>query len=199
MRTARTSKIRTAILILAAIILVFAFTGCRSGQDTCYYAYFGDCAYAMIYSPEEGAMYFIDLPLEQILRWGKESGLDSIPMAMRNYVGLKDSGFLLGNADSLSVLRDLLDALGSEDESQPSGRKRVETLVAKATVLNAKPLSDRIIQLCGQDAESLMKLLSEKNPQCVCYDAHSMFNSDDLNFSQRYFTQWLEQVLGGNT
>ena len=153
----------------------------------------------MIYSPEEGAMYFIDLPLEQILRWGKESGLDSIPMAMRNYVGLKDSGFLLGNTDSLSVLRDLLDALGSEDESQPSGRKRVETLVAKATVLNAKPLSDRIIQLCGQDAESLMKLLSEKNPQCVCYDAHSMFNSDDLNFSQRYFTQWLEQVLGGNT
>lgn len=199
MRTARTSRIKKVIPILAAVLLAVVLTGCRAGRDTCYYAYFGDCAYAMIYSPEESVMYFIDLPLEQILRWGKESGLDSIPMAMRNYVGLKDSGFLLGSTDSLAVLRDVLDALGSEDESLPSGKKRVGTLVAKAAVLNTKPLSDRIIQLCGQDAESLMKLLSEKKPQCVCYDAHSMFNSDDLNFSQRYFTQWLEQVLGGNT
>lgn len=199
MRTARTSRTVIAITILIAVLMVLALTGCRSGQNTCYYAYFGDCAFAMIYSPAEDCLYCIDLPLEQILRWGKESGLDSIPMAMRNYVGLKDSGFLLGTSDSLAVLRDMLDALGSESADQPSEVKRIGTMVAKATVLNRKPLSDKIIQLCGQDAESLMKLLSDKDPQCLCYDAHSMFNTDDLNFSQRYFSQWLEQVLGGNT
>ena len=41
-------------------------------------------------------------------------------------------------------------------------------------------------------------LIAEKNPSCKCYDAQSIFNTDDLNFSQRYFTQWLEQVLGGD-
>lgn len=199
MRTVRTSRIRKVISILIAVLLAFALTGCRSGQNTCYYAYFSDCAFAMIYSPGKDCLYCIDLPLEQILRWGKESGLDSIPMAMRNYVGLKDSGFLLGTSDSLAVLRDILDALGSESSAPVSETKRVQTLVSKVTVLNRKPLSDKIIQLCGQDAEGLMKILSDKNPQCVCYDAHSMFNTDDLNFSQRYFTQWLEQVLGGNT
>jgi len=198
MRTARTG-VRTAIIILISFVLILTLAGCRSGQDTCYYAYFGDCAYAMIYSPDDDSFYCIELPLEQILRWGKESGLDSIPMAMRNYVGLKDSGFLLGTSDSLAVLRDMLDALGSESDVQPSSRKRVETMVAKSAVISRKPLSDRIIQLCGQDVEALMKLLSGKDPQCLCYDAHSMFNTDDLNFSQRYFTQWLEQVLGGNT
>ena len=45
--------------------------------------------------------------------------------------------------------------------------------------------------------KSLLKLLSDKNPSCRCYDAQSIFNTDDLNFSQRYFSQWLEQVLGG--
>ena len=198
MRTART-KVRTATTILIAVLMVLALTGCRSAQNTCYYAYFGECAYALIYSPEDDCLFCIQLPLEHILRWGKESGLDSIPMAMRNYVGLKDSGFLLGTTDSLAVLRDMLDALGSESEVQPSGIKRVETMVAKSAVLSRKPLSDRMIQLCGQDVEGLMKLLSGKDPQCLCYDAHSMFNTDDLNFSQRYFTEWLEQVLGGNT
>lgn len=190
---------RTLITILIAVLMVLALTGCSSGQNTCYYAYFGDCAYALIFSPDGGRLYCMELPLEQILRWGKESGLDSIPMAMRNYVGLKDSGFLLGTTDSLAVLRDMLDAMGSESDEQPSGMKRVETMVSKATVLCRKPLCDKLIQLCGQDVESLLKLLSAKNPQFVCYDAHSMFNTDDLNFSQRYFTQWLEQVLGGNT
>ena len=71
-------------------------------------------------------------------------------------------------------------------------------MVDKASQLSRKPISDRISQLCGQDSEQLFALLAEHNPTCESYDAHSIFNSDDLNFSQRYFTQWLEQVLGGN-
>ena len=192
----RVSSIILSILI-ACIALVF-ITSCSSTQNTCYYAYFGDCAFAMIYTPSSNSFYCIQLPLEQILRWGKASGLDSIPIAMRNYVGLKDSGFLIGNSDSLVAIRDILDVLGSESDEAASNRKRVQTMVQKAQALSKEPLSDKINQLSGQDTESLLKLLADKNPDSWCYDAHSFFNTDDLNFSQRYFTEWLEQVLGGN-
>ena len=192
-------RLRSIILsILIACVALLLVTGCSSSQNTCYYAYYGDSAYAMIYNPSSNGFYCIQLPLEQILRWGKASGLDSIPIAMRNYVGLKDSGFLLGNTDSLKTIRDILDVLGSESHEPATNTKRVKTMVQKAQALSKKPLSDKINQLSGQDAESLLKLLAEKNPDSWCYDAHSFFNTDDLNFSQRYFTEWLEQVLGGN-
>jgi hypothetical protein len=123
--------------------------------------------------------------------------MDSIPTAMKNYVGMKDKGFLIGTADSVPTIKDILDALGSESTETPSSMKRVKTLVAEAPVLSKRPLLDKINQLCGQDVESLLKLLSDRNPSCRCYDAQSIFNTEDLNFSQRYFSQWLEQVLGG--
>jgi hypothetical protein len=124
--------------------------------------------------------------------------MDSITTAMRNYVGLNDRGFLLGSADSLQALKDMLDIMGSESTEEPSAAKRAATMVDKAPVLSKKPLSDKINQLCGQDAEGLMKLLEgANNPSVSCYDAQGIFTTDDLNFSQRYFSQWLEQVLGG--
>ena len=198
MRSAAMSRRHTVISILIMLAAVLFLTGCSSGQNTCWYAYFGECAYAMVYTPADNSFICINLPLEQILRWGKASGLDSIPMAMRNYVGLKDTGFLLGTPESLAGLRDILDALGSESDEQPSGGKRIRTLVADAGSLSRRPALDRLIPLCGQDVEGLLELLAEKNPQCWCYDVHGIFNTDDLNFSQRYFAQWLEQVLGGN-
>ena len=187
-------------ILIAVVLLVLSFSlvSCNANSSICYYAYFEDSAYTMIYVQKTNSLYGIQLPLEQILLWGKASGMDSIPTAMRTYVGMKDKGFLLGTSDSIASVKDILDALGSESEDVPSSAKRVKTLVEKASVLSKKPLLDKINQLCGQDAEGLIKLLAEKNPTCKCYDAQSIFNSDDLNFSQRYFTQWLEQVLGGN-
>ena len=198
MRCAAMSRRQIVISVLIVLAAALFLTGCSSGQNTCWYAYFGECAYAMVYTPADNSFTCIQLPLEQILRWGKASGLDSIPMAMRNFVGLKDSGFLLGTPESLSALRDILDALGSESDEQPSGAKRVYTMVAEAGSLTRRPTLDRLIPLCGQDVEGMLKLLAEKDPECWCYDAHGIFYTDDLNFSQRYFTQWLEQVLGGN-
>ncbi|MBQ2050339.1 MAG: hypothetical protein II493_08070 [Spirochaetales bacterium] len=198
MRCVATSRRQIVISILIALAAALLLTGCSSGQNTCWYAYFGECAYAMVYTPSDNGFTCIQLPLEQILRWGKASGLDSIPMAMRNYVGLKDTGFLLGTPESLRSLRDILDALGSESGEQPSGSKRVETMCAEAEALSRRPALDRLIPLCGQDVEGMLKLLAGKKPECRCYDVHGIFNTDDLNFSQRYFTQWLGQVLGGN-
>ena len=192
------SKRKLFSLILFVLLLSVVLVSCSSNQYTCFYGYFEDSAYAFIYVPASNSFFCIKLPLQQILLWGKASGLDSIPVAMRNYVGLKDSGFLLGTSNSLLTFKDLLDAIGSDSDEKPSNSKRVSTMVEKAAQLSKKPISDRISQLCGQDSEQLFTLLAEHNPASISYDAHGFFNSDDLNFSQRYFSQWLEQVLGGN-
>ena len=185
------------IIILVTLIALVSLVSCNADSKVCYYAYFEDCAYSIIYSQRNNSMYCIQLPLEQILLWGKASGMDSIPTAMKNYVGMKDKGFLIGTSDSVVTVREILDAMGSESDEAPSSTKRVKTLVSEASLLSKRPLLDKINQLCGQDTEALLKLLSERNPSCRCYDAQSIFNTDDLNFSQRYFSQWLEQVLGG--
>ena len=192
------NRSRILLIVLSVLLLSVLLVSCGSKQYTCFYAYFEDSAYAFVYLPKTNTFYCIQLPLEQILLWGKASGLDKITIAMRNYVGLKDSGFLLGTSNTLLTMKDLLDALGSDSDESPSNSKRVATMISKAAMLSKKPVSDRISLLCGQDSEQLFALLAEHNPTCESYDAHSIFNSDDLNFSQRYFTQWLEQVLGGN-
>ena len=189
----KTEAVLFALVILTALLLC----SCAGNSTVCYYAYFENSAFALVYVPASGTFCCIRLPLEQILLWGKASGLDSIPIAMRNYVGLKDSGFILGTAETLRTIRDMLDALGSESDEPDSGEKRVDTMILKAPVLSKKPVSDKMNQLCGQDAENLLKLLADRMPRGVCYDAHAFFDTDDLNFSQRYFSQWLEQVLGG--
>ena len=191
-------RARAVLIAILMLLLSFLLVSCNSNSRTCYYAYFEDSAYSLIYVQKTNNLYCIQLPLEQILLWGKSSGMDSIPTAMRNYVGMKDKGFLLGTVDSIATVKDILDALGSESDEAASSLKRVKTLSAKASVLSKKPLLDKINQLCGQDAEGFLALIAEKNPSCKCYDAQSIFNTDDLNFSQRYFTQWLEQVLGGD-
>ena len=192
------SKRKLFSLILFVLLLSVVLVSCSSNQYTCFYGYFEDSAYAFVYAPSTNRFYCIQLPLEQILLWGKASGLDSIPVAMRNFVGLKDSGFLLGTSNSLLTMKDLLDAIGSDSDEKPSNSKRVSTTVEKAAQLSKKPISDRISQLCGQDSEQMFTLLAEYEPTSISYDARGFFNSDDLNFSQRYFSQWLEQVLGGN-
>ena len=80
------------VVLIAAVLLVLSFSlaSCNANSSICYYAYFEDSAYAMIYVPKTNTLYGIQLPLEQILLWGKSSGMDSIPTAMRNYVGMKD-------------------------------------------------------------------------------------------------------------
>ena len=192
------SKRKLFSLILFVLLLSVVLVSCSSNQYTCFYGYFEDSAYAFVYAPSTNRFYCIQLPLEQILLWGKASGLDSIPVAMRNFVGLKDSGFLLGTSNSLLTMKDLLDAIGSDSDEKPSNSKRVSTMVEKAAQLSKKPISDRISQLCGQDSEQMFTLLAEYEPTSISYDARGFFNSDDLNFSQRYFSQWLELVLGGN-
>lgn len=184
--------------VAIAIVSLSLLCSCSSSSNECYYAYFEDTAFILVYDKGRNSLVEVVLPLEPILLWGKNAGLDSIPTAMRNFVGLKESGFLLGAKESLQTLRDMLDVMGADIEGDAGGTKRLEAFVANVAVLSKKPLSDNMNRLCGQDISKVFKVLEGKSPSVGFYDARRLFDSEDLNFSQRYFKQWLDQVLGGN-
>ncbi len=188
-------KILLSVLVL--FLILTSLCSCKSSKKDCFYAYFEDTAFILVYDHSANKLYEVVLPLEEILLWGKEAGLESIPVAMRNYVGLKETGFLIGTKESLQTLRDLLDSMENDEEGENSGAKRFETFAQNIDVLSKKPLSDNMNKLCGQDMTKALEILKNKNPETVFYDARELFYNEDLNFSQRYFVQWLGQVLGG--
>ncbi len=189
-----TSKV---LFVVAVIICLAVLCSCTSSNRDCFYAYFEDNAFILVYDRNQNILYEVVLPLEPILLWGKDAGLDSIPVAMRNFVGLKESGFIVGTSGSLQTVRDMLDVMGSDREGEPSGAKRLATFADNVAVLSKKPLSDNMNRLCGQDMSKVLDVLENKSPNAIYYDARGLFGNEDLNFSQRYFTQWLGQVLGG--
>lgn len=189
-------RVSRTVFILIAVCLAL-LCSCNVSTRDCFYSYFEDTAFVLVYDKGEDVLYEVILPLEPILLWGKDAGLDSIPVAMRNFVGLKESGFLVGTSTSLQTVRDMLDVMGADTEGEPSGSKRLATFAGNIAVLSKKPLSDNMNRLCGQDMSKVLDLLESKNPSTFYYDARGLFDNEDLNFSQRYFTQWLGQVLGG--
>ena len=185
------------LFVLLCVMCLAVLCSCGSSSRDCFYAYFEDTAFVLVYDRNQDVLYEVILPLEPILLWGKDAGLDSIPVAMRNFVGLKESGFLVGTSTSLQTVRDMLDVMGADVYGEPSGSKRLETFAGNIAVLSKKPLSDNMNRLCGQDMSKVLDALENKSPSTVYYDARGLFDNEDLNFSQRYFTQWLGQVLGG--
>ena len=188
-------KLKRALIILICTLILLS--SCSDDNMDCYYAYFEDTAFIFVYEHSNNTLYEIELPLQSILLWGKSAGLSSIPVAMRNYVGLSEDGFLVGTTQSLQTLRDMLDVMGLDTEGENSSSKRIQTLIDNVTVLSKKPLSDNMNTLCGQDVSKAFKTLETASPKTLYYDARTLFSTEDLNFSQRYFTQWLGQVLGG--
>lgn len=184
------------LFILALFLILSSLCSCSSKKD-CFYAYFEDTSFILVYDNKANKLYEVILPLEEILLWGKEAGLESIPVAMRNYVGLKETGFLIGTKDALQTVRDMLDVMGNDRKGENSPDKRIETFAQNIDTLSKKPLSDNMNKLCGLDMAKALEILKNKNPETVFYDAQELFNNEDLNFSQRYFSQWLGQVLGG--
>lgn len=191
-------RFHRALILLALLATCLALLcSCNASSRDCFYAYFEDTAFVLVYDKGEDVLYEVVLPLEPILLWGKDAGLDSIPVAMRNFVGLKESGFLVGTSTSLQTVRDMLDVMGADMEGEPCGSKRLATFAGNIAVLSKKPLSDNMNRLCGQDMSKVFGVLESKNPSTVYYDARGLFDNEDLNFSQRYFSQWLGLVLGG--
>ncbi len=191
------AKSKTQLFLCVVLLVISLLCSCNNSNPQCYYAYYEDTAFIFVYNQEQNTLYEIELPLETILLWGKSAGLSSIPIAMRNYVGLSESGFFVGSLQSLQTLRDLLDVMGLDREGEANNSKRLQTLVENISLLSKKPLSDNMNKLCGQDVSKAFKVIENVTPKTLYYDARGLFSTEDLNFSQRYFTQWLGQVLGG--
>ena len=185
------------LLLCISFLMASLVCSCTNDNLECYYAYYEDTAFIFVYKQDQNTLYEVELPLETILLWGKSAGLNSIPIAMRNFVGLSENGFFVGTSQALQTLRDLLDVMGLDKEGGSSSTKRLQTLVDNIAVLSKKQLSDKMNTLCGQDVSKAFKIIEGMNPTTLYYDARTLFSTEDLNFSQRYFTQWLGQVLGG--
>lgn len=185
------------LFLCVSLLIISLLCSCNNNDIDCYYAYFEETAFIFVYKQNQNTLYEIELPLETILLWGKSAGLSSIPIAMRNYVGLSESGLLVGTSQSLQTLRDMLDVMGMDRDGDANSSKRLQTLVENVSLLSKKPLSDNMNTLCGQDVSKALKVIENMTPKTLYYDARGLFSTEDLNFSQRYFTQWLGQVLGG--
>ena len=183
--------------LCVSLLMVSLLCSCGDSNLNCYYAYYEDTAFIFVYKQDQNTLYEIELPLETILLWGKSAGLSSIPIAMRNYVGLSESGFFVGSSQALQTFRDLLDVMGLDREGEANNSKRLQTLAENVSLLSKKPLLDNMNKLCGQDVSKAFKVIENVTPKTLYYDARGLFSTEDLNFSQRYFTQWLGQVLGG--
>ncbi len=183
---------KTVMFILIALILMCCVS-CSKSDYTCYYGYFSDTAFALIYSNAKNTLYYVKFPLNMIVDWGMDKGIDSVPEVIRNFAGLKESGFMLGNEQTFRALKDILDAMSQNPE--PDTKSRLEVIVKRNSDLINKALRTNISRLCSSDITNLLKAVNGKNADVAVMDADVIFKTDNLQFSQQYFQSWMNQII----
>lgn len=182
------------ICLILAVTMLFTFTSCEKSSDVYYYGYFGDTALLLLYSSNNNSLYEINIPLEQIILWGSANGIENMGVAMHSYVGLQETGFMLGNPQVLTALRDILNALSNSDKNDSASR--LEVLVNRPELLSNSRLLENLNRLCGTDFGPLAKAISSKSVDVYVFDAGTFLDTNNIIYSQSYFTRWLSQVLG---
>lgn len=183
---------KTVMFILIVFILLCC-VACSNSDYTCYYGYFTDTAFALVYSNAKNTLYYVNLPLNMIVDWGTEKGIDSVPEVIRNFAGLKESGFMLGNGQTLQALRDILDAMSQNPE--PDTISRLEVIAKRNSDFINKSLRTNISRLCSSDITPLLKAVNGKNSDVAVLDADVIFTDGNLSFSQQYFQSWMNQII----
>lgn len=185
---------KTLICIILALAMLFTLTSCAEKKDVCYYGCFGNTAMLLIYSSRSNSLYEINIPVEQIILWGRANGIENMGSAMRSYVALREDGFMSGNAQVLTAVRDILTALSNE--KTPDSLARLRVLTDRPELLSNSRLIDNMNRLCGTDFSALTQALKNNNIEVRCFDAGTFLDTDDIVYSQSYFRRWLGQVLG---
>jgi len=182
------------ICAILAVMILFTFSSCEESGDVYYYGYFGDTALLLLYSSKNNGLYEINIPLEQLILWGSANGIENMGVAMHSYVGLQETGFMRGNPQVLAALRDILSALS------PSGNNddltRIQVIADRPELLSNSSLLENLNRLCGTDFSPLAKALASRNVETYVFDAGTFLDTQDIVYSQSYFTRWLSQVLG---
>ena len=182
------------ICVVLAVLMLFTFTSCEESGDVYYYGYFGDTALLLLYSSKNNSLYEINIPLEQIVLWGSANGIENMGVAMHSYVGLQENGFMRGNPQVLAALRDILNALSNTGNND--SLSRLQVLANRPELLANSRLLENLNRLCGTDFLPLAKALASKTVDVYVFDAGTFLDTQDIVYSQSYFTRWLSQVLG---
>lgn len=163
------------ILILTLLIL----TSCSVSKDLCYYGFFSDQAYMVLYSEAKNTVYDIRLPLDSIVSWGLGNSNENIPNAIRSYIGINEEGFMYGNARTIEALCEINAVVKADPEC-----------------LNDVEILNNITRICNADLSSLAQLVASNAPSYVSIDASGFTDDMDLESGRRYFRNWIKQVVG---
>lgn len=181
---------KKAVLLILSLLLLL--TSCGIKRDVCYYAYFGDSAFLLTYSADKNTLYRIDIPVRTLAIWAKDNGYTNMKDVMRDYAQMKENGFIIGNSDTRQALDDILDALCGRHLQ--TTEERMNAFVRKASVLKNSSLIARMNNLCSTNLTDLARAVMTSNPKVCCLDAGSFLMEDSL-YSQKYFKEWLGQII----
>lgn len=184
---------RKFIIFVLTALLLLSLVSCSSDEYICYYGYFTDCAFALIYSNSKNTLYHVNLPLDMIVEWAGEKGMDSVPEVIRDFAGFKESGFMLGNSQTMQALRDILNAMSHD--SDPDIKSRLQVIADRSSDFSRKPLLTNMSRLCSCDISELVNALNGKNASVAAMDASVVLSKEDMAFSQKYFRSWINQII----
>jgi len=181
------------LVVLLVIASLFVICSCSMNSYVCYYAYFQDSAFLLVYSSAKNTLYKINIPLEVISQWGRSQNIASIPDAMRSFANLKESGFLLGTSQTLDAIKEILGAMSSSET--PSAEDQLQVVSSRASDFAGQALLSKMNTLCGTDMSALVKVLRRTNAKTAILDASTVVKSSDATFNQQYFVKYLSQVI----
>lgn len=183
---------RLVVVLLIAVSL-FALCSCTNQKSVCYYAYFKDTAFFLIYSPSKNTLYEITLAPEIISQYGRSQNIASIPDAMRSFAGLEETGFMLGIPQTLDAIKDVLNAMSPK--SNPTAEDRLKVISERASDFANEALLSRMNSLCGTDLSAMVNVLKTTNADVCVLDSSNVVRLDDPVFSQKYFKKYISQVM----
>lgn len=179
-------------VLFTALIVLLLLSSCTLSKDCCYYAYFGDSAFIIVYSGSKNSLYRIDIPVDILVVWAKNNGYTNMKDAMLDYVQLRADGFIVGNKESHQALNEIINALAGR--TLTTSQEKMELISEKKNVIGNSQFVENINTLCSANLSELAKIIRTKDPLITCFNAGE-FLVNDSGFSQKYFTQWLGQIL----
>ncbi len=185
---------KATVLLAIALIVLLSFSSCKASGDVCYYGYFGQEAVLLLYSSSKNTLYEVNVPTDCIALWGRANGIDGMSASMLSYVGLREDGFMKGNAQVFAAVQDILDALTPSKEHSPE--TRLEVLVTRQELLKNSELIENMNRLCGTDFSALIHAIEGKSVEVRYFDIAPYLRNEDIYYSKDYFSRWLAHVLG---
>lgn len=167
---------KKVLLVLLAVLVLLV--SCSDDQSLFYYGYFSDKAVLVAYSVNKDTVYDITLPLDEIINWGIENGVENIPSAIKQFMGFPEQDFMLGSSDSLKGLYAINNVVKDD-----------------ISVLRNDELLENISKLCTADFSLLAKSIT-KNTTFAVMDASNFATGTDINQNREFYHNWVKQLLG---